>query len=239
VPHGCEREDEDSQMKSYSPIVFFLLPMALALVSCSKGRSPIFVTSSGNCRILLGSDSNEYNQYIAGARRAAGCQRQKLLDCPAQIKLELVDFPARIPRDRFESPDFANHDYARVRLRTTSLVDYDLWLSQYFSPDLPWLHGGYVVRYRDRADAGAILRPTVSLSMLGMTDCSKYVVLSARNSVDLDIPLAGKLLTKLEGNECSFRVAYAVNPAGSPMAVRGTVPILGFAVSNKITIVVE
>lgn len=212
-----------------------VLLISVALAACSNRRLPTYVTNAGNCRVLFDRESDEFTQYLANARTATGCQHPKGVGCPPQIRLELTDYPAHISRRTFEKPDWKSRNYARARLRTTSLVGYDLWLSQYFSPD-PWLHWGYEIQFR--SSAGKVLRSTV-VAMRDHPDCSNYVVLSGGNSIEMDIPLTGDWLERLDGDELLVSVVYAVSPFGSPKAVAGTIPIVTAAVSNTITIKVQ
>jgi len=223
-------------MKRRVSVAIAALLVWLAPMACSTGRVPVYVTNAGNCRVLFDADSEEYAQYIASARRATGCRSSKLADCTPQINLRLTAYPTHISRDKFENPNWKARDFAHVRLRTTSLVGYDLWLSQYFSPE-PWAQWGYDIQFRDRA--GKVLRSTIAAGKRDLPDCSNYVVLSRGNSVDIDIPLSGQYLEKLEGNELNVRIVYVVGSVGAPKAIGGTVPIFGTAVSNTITIAVE
>jgi hypothetical protein len=210
--------------------------IAFALPSCGPQPSAVSVSAAGNCRILRDQTSAEYLDYLARVRRSTGCQSSKLADCPTPIKLEFVDYPPRISRAAFENPDFAKHDYARARLRTTSLVGYDLWLSRNFNLQ-PWNAQGYEVRYRD--GLGHLLVQVAAAGMQQPPDCSNYVVLSAGNSVDIEIPLIGQGLSQLQGNLLQVRVGYSVNLKGAPKAIGDTVPVVGLAVSEPIVVTVD
>jgi hypothetical protein len=205
-----------------------LVSVALSASACGTGA---YVSQSGNCRVLLDDASDEYAQYLAGIRRVTGCQAAALTDCEASIKLEIVEFPSHVSRDVFEAPESANVKVPHVTLRTTSLVKYDLWVSQYFIGR----GEGYELQYRD--SAGKLLQPTMSEAEF--TDCGRYVVLSAGNHLDIDIPVTGHYYSQLKGNVVQLTVAYSFRPWGTPVAPAGSWPVVGTAVSSTISITID
>jgi hypothetical protein len=185
--------------------------------------------------VLTDPDSEEYAQYVANSRRAAGCEPPTNANCRKQIQLDLVDYPRQIPRSRFEKPDWEHGDVGYVSLRTTNLVLYDLWVSKYFSPD-PSEKWGYDIQIRDKT--GKLLGSMV-VAFRDLPDCSKYVVLESGKSMDVKIPISGANLETLKGDQINLTIVYEVNPLFSPMAENGTEPILGKYVSNTVNILIS
>jgi hypothetical protein len=221
--------------RAWAKSIVAILAFGLAIQSCGMSQEPIRISSAGNCRILGSPDSEEYAQYVLTTRRAAGCEQPGNIACKKQIKLELIDYPRHIPRARFEKPDWERGDVAHIRLRTTNLTNYDLWISQYFSPE-PWHKWGYDLQLRD--STGKLLQSPV-LAFLDSPNCDKYVVLSSGNSMERDIPISGAYLETLKGTQLDVSVIYEVAPLFAPMAVRGTVPVLDKYASNTVSILID
>ena len=192
-------------------------------------------SEDGTCRTLFDETSDEYLEYSASVRHMTGCESADLADCPAPIKLELMDYPSHISRKDFEDPDY--HHYAHAQLRTTSSVGYKQWLSRYFSDSPPLLHPqGYYVEYRD--SDGHFLDHSL-FAKREYPGCSHYVVLAPGQYTDAKIAITGWHMPKLKGSRVLVRVLYATSLWGAPQAPDSAAPVVGAAVSNIISITVN